>query len=218
MIVKEAVKLADKCLARCGEEIKYFPMLAKVMHAWRDVCRPTYISWIEKFGARSALDNAKSLPPKCQSGRWGSVVHVQRRLLACGMDRLRVTLGSALQQKTARHAPAAAVDAAAVGPSDDPAIEESIEYSKRMGRWRQAAFDALQNVMFGIAVKMMDMATAPLEHHAAFCHRRADQALNLTNGTPFSHLILGKARDIMGEFEALFEDDSWALICAAWCL
>lgn len=53
--------------------MKYFTSIAKILNCWREHARAIFAIWKLKYGAISALRYAKNVPPKCCSGRWGSV-------------------------------------------------------------------------------------------------------------------------------------------------
>ncbi len=78
---------------------KYYSSLAKTVHVWRGSHRDIYSAWVRQFGAESANKEAKTMIPRCLTGRWGSIFATQARLLRAGRTRLPSALTEALGQK-----------------------------------------------------------------------------------------------------------------------
>lgn len=202
LVMKGGLTVMDRFLARIEAPFKFYSGLAKLIHVWRDNCRKYFIEWIKAYGCVSANKFAKSLPPKCLSGRWGAVCQVVKLLRAAGKNRVRnVTLKVIGNEVEHAEAAAAIADAAvampvigdgvgegaAVAPGeavavaaqpnsiaklDDPELEEADAHRERQGRWKKDTVVFVKSDIAWETISICHRASQPLDHHLRFCQKR----------------------------------------------
>eukprot|EP00959_Pyramimonas_sp_CCMP1952_P010215 213796-Pyramimonas_sp.AAC.1 len=59
----------------------YFGTLSKIMRAWRYRARGIYDKWKDLYKAGPAGQYASNVPPRCISGRWGSISACEAHVL-----------------------------------------------------------------------------------------------------------------------------------------
>ena len=81
LIVKSGLAICDDILTSTTLRCKYFGSLAKIVNVWRDAGRDVSETWAREFGPVVAKKVAGTLPPRCLSGRWGSVFATEVRII-----------------------------------------------------------------------------------------------------------------------------------------
>ena len=85
LVVKSGLLTLDRWLTRYGAPwatFLFYSSVAKTVHVWRDLHRKIYATWVALFGPETANKFARSLVPRCLSGRWGSISGTLKRILA----------------------------------------------------------------------------------------------------------------------------------------
>jgi hypothetical protein len=150
IIVKGGLQLIDDWLATHRQDFRYFGALAMLLHVWRDLVGLVFTTACTIFGAAVALVWFKSLPPKCVSGRWGSIDSAEKRVAganAGALERVRRVLerifeaghADVLLDKTEGRIVADAID--------EPRIEAQTAYRIRQGKWRRASLNVVSLVV-----------------------------------------------------------------------
>ena len=85
---KLALSISDVLCKRFGLPFTYFSSLAKWIHLWRDSQNgDKAFAWsCDRYGHELALAHMRRKPPRCLSGRWGSVDDVERFLLSAPFE------------------------------------------------------------------------------------------------------------------------------------
>ena len=82
IVIKNILLLIDSYLAQLGRQWKYYPTITKISHLWRNNARAVFMDWSQRHGAASAMQFAKSLPPKPIAGRWGLITRSEDAIFA----------------------------------------------------------------------------------------------------------------------------------------
>ena len=104
LTMKTGIERIDAHLERLGCRRRFFPVLTKVVHLWRERARAIITVWTQLHGSESAMAYAKRMLPRCISGRWGSIGETERTLVSVGACRLVPVLDHVLA-KSSTHKP-----------------------------------------------------------------------------------------------------------------
>ncbi len=99
LVMKSCLLGVDRWLARHHAPFMFYSSVAKTVHVWRDMHRRVYSTFVAMFGAQLGNSLAKSLVPRCLSGRWGSIAATLSRILAAGQHRLAKALRWVLSKR-----------------------------------------------------------------------------------------------------------------------
>jgi hypothetical protein len=88
LVTKSGLLTMDRWLTRHDAPFMFYSSVAKTVHVWRDMHRRVYATFVSMFGAQLGNSVAKSLVPRCLSGRWGSMAATLCRILAAGQREL----------------------------------------------------------------------------------------------------------------------------------
>ena len=169
LISLSALKAADRNL-KGVRDWKYFSSLAVCTNVCRDVSKKLFGAWTAAHGFPSAKTHVKTLFPKAVAGRWSGCDRPEQRFLQCGQDRLAPVLTSVLKQKTDSKDPSEkATESKSV---NDIAIEESKEYSIRMGKWRRRCIECVSDRLWWQCVEVMNVTRSVLSHLSNFLHKQ----------------------------------------------
>lgn len=164
--VQAGLRRIERHVQRQKRHWKYFASVSKIMHCWRERARPVFETWRRLHGDESAVAHAKALPPRCISGRWGSISASEHVLDYAGSVKVRTVFAIAMDKMDKKTDAAAApledeaglasiangpalaaqlaAAASAAGELDEMRIEAQQAYSQRMGRWKREALQAVQ--------------------------------------------------------------------------
>jgi hypothetical protein len=146
LVVKTGMGLADSVMNNIAD-FKYFGMLAKIVNIWRDAPGVLFKIWVRLHGSRSAVTNARKLPPRCLSGRWGSVDGTESWLLKCDLAKLQMVFKDYLRKKSKEDDEKAAKTAReGVAPGhveNEPANDEMAEHTRKLTKWRSDVYQGL---------------------------------------------------------------------------
>lgn len=95
---------------------------------------------------------------------------------------------------------------------DDPRADSQEEYRVKMGQWRAAVYDIVQDKTFWLVTEIASISRAPLVHHHAFVMSKLSRTDIENLGNHQAQLTCGKADAIFSEFEALLHQSpvAWA--------
>ena len=148
----------DAVLESLGLDFRYYPMIAKVFHLWRDNARRIFDKWLDKFGEIAAARNAKRVPPQPISGRWHRASELEEFLLNVNEDQFVDVLTNPIDGVFKHKADAAEAAASRVQPAelDEMRAEDTKAHTQKLGRW---ARDAMKGILapgrrFFLAVRL----------------------------------------------------------------
>ena len=193
-----ALKLADRLLETHGRSWRYFSSVAMITNTLRDQSPALFAAWRVLFGDSDAMTNVRALFPRCIAERWGSVAETERRLLQAGVPRIA---------KAVRHvfetSPKLLSDAVAEEAGDDAeavdqlSVDDKKSYKKKMGKWRRATVETLQDSLFEAVLNVMHESMAPFIHLSNYLKKK----LPVGAAGHLFHLVTGKASEILLEFD-----------------
>jgi hypothetical protein len=186
LIVKSGLVLADSALLKVTGS-KYFSLLAKVVNIWRDAPHSFFTIWKEAFGPACAVQFARGLPPRCLSGRWGSIAGTESWLLRCDFKIIQEVFKRFLlkHSKTDK-----ASKPRAAGHPDEPSQDEIADHIAKLTRWRKDVHDGvvIHGEHFARLVQVMHDAHAPLMHFLFFIEKaQAQHDLVFRDGAGVEH-------------------------------
>ena len=94
----------------------------------------------------------------------------------------------------------------------DPCETSTEEHRRKMGKWRQYAYDAIQDEVFWILLDIVVESHLVLEHVMAFQSKKLTTAETATQGQCIAQLVAGKAELLIAEFSDFFQPQhlGWA--------
>ena len=99
--VQTGIDGGDSLLAAIGgNAASYYATLAKLMNIWRENAMKIHNVFQQHHGSLRASSCTTKVPPKCISGRWGSVTECEDRVLCTTMEELLPVLVIALSRHT----------------------------------------------------------------------------------------------------------------------
>jgi len=95
----------------------------------------------------------------------------------------------------------------AVSPEgfDDPRLEDTAEYRKKMGRWRKDVLKIVRLQLFWLIVRLVQAAHAKVMVHFFFMDKKRDAEEIEKRGTGLAQLICGKGEAILRGFDKVME-------------
>ena len=93
---------------------------------------------------------------------------------------------------------------------DDPRVEESTEYRRKMGRWRLDVRNIIVQPVFWLIVKLVGHSHEPLEAVFKFIDKKRNSAEIEMRGTGLAQLVCGMAQELLQGFDHIFKDFAWA--------
>jgi len=211
--------LIDAYLLRAGKKYRYFATLAKLVNCWREQAQSMFSIWAATHGKADALMFAKSLPPRCIAGRWGSGSATeawleklgQKKLVAvaeqCWASKLAAS-GTGLPQEQPIAKGPMAVDAIA-DQVDELNLEEQRQYRETMSRWKRDALAAIRDATFRVVLSAAHRARQPWDHLRKFLDRPYSKVELDEAGGALARLVTGRADKIMDEFTTLVSNSTY---------
>jgi len=215
LIVKSGLDRADVWMKRFNQRWKYFASVAKLINVWRDLARAVYVLWHRLYGFSSAQEHASQMPPKCIAGRWGKIWEVEQFVCARNTNGfLAIVLKGAIEKKiditvALPDRDMAALHDVSIADIDDPRLEETDEFRRRMGRWRRDTLGLLDASLFWLLVRLMNAAHAPLMAHFHFMDKKRNQDEIEMKGTAVVQLICGRSTELLSGFDKIFNDTTF---------
>ena len=210
LIVLSGLVLVDQALLQAGLPWKYFTALAITTNVLRSNAKEIYLHWCMLYGAEDANKKVRKLFPRCQSGRWGSVDVTEARFINAGFDRLHAVLkGVAAKSwgKSKKKRQRASDDkennssAANLNPNT-LALEQTAEYTKRMGQWRAYSLRTSEDAMWGRFVEVVHWSRSPIMWFTHFVRSKISMQDRERYGGHLTQLVNGKANDIFAAFSS----------------
>ena len=96
--------------------------------------------------------------------------------------------------------------AAVKAPAQNPnafAVEQTKEYTIRMGRYRGQALANAADVLWARVIEVMHKCREPITHHSNFVKTKVSEAELLVKGNTLAQLVCGKAEEIQKEFNEI---------------
>ena len=214
---RSALACNDSWLRRQSCSFKYFSTLAKIVHLWRDCAGKMFRAARDHLGNLEAVSFFRKLPARCVAGRWGTVSNTESELLQVGQARLGRVLEVVLGVRATDHDRHALQDAdtgAALVPAglDDPSIEETADYRRRLGKWSRDVLHAVGQGSFWLVLEITRAVHAGVDHHLRSMQKRLTKDVLERFGNHGAQLVCGKARTLLAEMEGAWEFDWGALI------
>ena len=210
LITLGGLRLVDDILkATSFTPFKHFTSCAIVSNVMRDCAKDIYLEWCVTYGAQSANATVKKLMPKCNSGRWGSVHATEERFLKMEAEQLSTVLTTVLEKKVCKKSKPKSKPKPLdndLNP-DTLALEQSAEYTARMGKWRRYALETVQNTMWLKCIDLMHRARGPVMHFTNFVRAKLPKKDFRRFGGHICQLVNGKMDVMMAEFTELIEDN-----------
>lgn len=177
----------------------YFSSVAMLSNVWREHSIQIQKAFKELFGEDRAQHCAKCLPPRCLSGRWGSVSAVEAFLLKAERDELEAVFQKALRAPRRRPV--------RKQPVDD--LDAIAEYTERIGKWRTGALASLACPNFFTVMGVIHGVRGPLDHFLAFV-RTHDYREEHSLGC-LAELVCGRASSFSQEYDLMLNPE-----CTLW--
>ena len=177
----------------------YFGSVAMLSNVWREHSIQIQKAFKELFGEDRAQHCAKCLPPRCLSGRWGSVSAVEAFLLKAERAELEKVFQTALRPPRRRPAQKQ--------PLDD--LDAIAEYTERIGKWRTGALASLACPNFFTVMSVIHGVRGPLDHFLAFV-RTHDYREEHSLGC-LAELVCGRASSFFQEYDLMLNAE-----CTLW--
>jgi hypothetical protein len=204
LIMRSGLAIADAFAANARAPFKYYSALAKLMHLWREKARAVFLAWQRLHGGSAAVKHARRVPPKCLSGRWGSVAVVEQFIVSAGREQIKSVMLDVLGVLDALKDDHVAMEAMERSSAiDDPQLEETAAHRSRLGRWKSDTVKTLEDGLFWAMVSILSCSHPPLQHHLHFVQKFECQRDAL------GRFVCGKARSILSDLETCFADTSW---------
>ena len=211
LISKDHLRLTDKFLKNeFGVRWRFFSSISKLVHIWRDNSQLMRRCIEIDHGVDAGLTYASCLPPRCLSGRWGSIWDTVAALYAEGS-------GPAIFGKSfvSMIKPGLNKEKERRKDNGDTLCEISLEeiqaYRARLGRWKADALEVASDDLFWSIVAVNKRASGPLVHYLrlASCSDRDKTKLE-ENGSFLSRLSCKRASELVSECaELLRTGDTW---------
>ena len=239
LVVKTGLGIIDAWLKEVGCTWKYYAVLAKLIHIWREKAFQVFSVWQRVYTALWAVACAKTLPPKCIAGRWGSVSETERRLinnskapesepckcLSQLVHVMRVVLGgppvdsdapAPIQDDPDRACFTDSVIRCVRENLEDPRLEEQQAHRQRASRWGRdlvgpPGLGALGNMWFVPVVRIAKHCRDPLDKFRAFMHTRLSEQEVDSGGGHVARLVRGKSIEYVSALCTLLDDPGWLL-------
>ena len=128
LVVMGSLLLADRLLDLLdGPKFHYWSSLAMFAHTARDVAKPLYEKYCQRFGAQAGKKAVKCMFPRPVSQRWGRIHELERRIIDAGFSSLALCLrdvfaGKFVDSRELQEGDEA-VDASFGGPSGPPSAK-----------------------------------------------------------------------------------------------
>eukprot|EP00959_Pyramimonas_sp_CCMP1952_P328687 6881571-Pyramimonas_sp.AAC.1 len=129
LIVLNSLKRANTFMdKKC--EVRYLPLLTKLMHIWRARAVTIYKTWCRMFTASDA-ECASRVPPKCIQGRWGFVSKCESFILGCHLGQLAAVFQLIFEEDASKK------DKKAKKEKDPMEVraESTTAYMEQLSRW-----------------------------------------------------------------------------------
>ena len=137
-------------------------------------------------GPEAGNKHARSLWPKCCSGRWGSVNDTEDRFLRAGAERVRTVLSSLLKKKLDDKEKSKNKEKTLHENDLNPdalALEQTREYAERMTKWKRYAFKCSVDVLWGNLIHLMQWCRRPIMHFTHFVRGSIPEAEIIKHAT-----------------------------------
>ena len=197
----------------------YFSALATLCNVWRENGRAIYATWSRLYSGPEAVRVAKSAPPRCLVGRWGSADGCEERVLRPSQHCLRAVFEEFANRQSAKRRRAKTQPATAAGRRDHELeqlrADDCEHHSEIRGKWMAMALLAVRTQAWLLTVQIANRSRAGFAH----LHRSILKTSKMKSQTPESlgfmaELVFGKSDEIMAEFAAVISFDAWADILA----
>jgi hypothetical protein len=99
----------------------------------------------------------------------------------------------------------------------DPAVEESDQYRKRMGKWRRDTHDLVQDPVFFSVLTVAERCHGVIDHHMNFLCATFSDEERAQGGLHIARLVCGRADRYLLEYSAALQDLAWAHDAVARC-
>ena len=232
LVVMGSLLLADRLLDLVdAPRFHYWASLAVFAHTARDVAKPLYEKYCERFGAQAGKEAVKCMFPRPVSQRWGRIHELERRIIDAGFLRLAACLqdvfaakfvdGSGLQDgeeavdasgggsvssRAKRSSDKEHTRADGPGKSTTPnelSVEQTRAYTLQMGRWRAKTLSVVGNRLWGKTILIMYHTRAPIIHLTSFLKKQISDEELFAKGGPLAQLATGGASRIFAEFNTI---------------
>jgi hypothetical protein len=234
------LKLIDQELKDYGRPWKYFSSLAVFTNTIRDCSKDIFKQWCHQHGEASAMKYVFKLFPRVCAGRWNSIDTTEDRILKAGPEKTVSVLRKVLEGKKVRANRKSmatpgistpllppledaanavevggaredgAVSSTDAGVVDLLSLEQTKEYTVKMGKWRQQTIDTADDILWWRTIEVMHTIRGPVLHLSAFLKKKLSSQELAEIGPPLFQLICGKADSIFDAYNFMFADSfSW---------
>ena len=171
------------------------------------LCQAIFAAWKTLWGDGEAMKHASRLPPRCLSGRWGSMYQTEEFVLGAG-PQLAATLQHAFGGHGAAPAAAAAEDVLEECP-DELRVEAMQAYRQRLGQWRRDTLAAVEGESFWRMLRIIHLPHGILNNFLSWPQKPVDAEAEQGQGSHLAQLVDGKALRFAERLSGLVEDLSW---------
>ena len=220
LAVKTGLLQIDAFLHHMKSKWKYYSSLAKLINVWREKAQAVFNEFLRRWGPQAAMEKAFALPPRCISGRWGSVSACQAWLSNAGGNELTRVLEPLLASPARENQPEVAPlqDAEAEADLsvelDAERVEAQAAYRHKMNRWHKETLQSITDPLFWLITTISSKARQPLDHAFHFLEKKLQVEEVNRIGNHVAQLTICKAAQIASEFELMVMDDEmWNTIC-----
>ena len=153
--VKTSMKLSDHILRTEFDQqsFTYFSALAKLINIWTDFGRAIYTTWVLLYGALEALRWARTAPPRCISGRWGSGIQAEGRVGGTPQDQAATVFDTVSRATTKGRR--AEREAGRAPELDAFRHDEAAAYTARQSKWWRDVLQAIRCEAWWVTVCLL---------------------------------------------------------------
>jgi len=210
LMVLQGLALCDSMLKN-HRDWKYFTILAIFAHLVRDLAKDIFVVWTQIFGALSAIACVKRLFPRPDSGRWGCVHELERRIIIAEVDKLYTTITHALESKmNVKSAKRAAAPPASNSMAVNTlALEQMKEHTEKMGKYRAYIVKHMDDKLLARIIEVSNRARSPIIHISNFVKTLLDDETVAKYGNHLTQLVNFKAEEIRDELMDLLHQHTY---------
>ena len=211
--VRQGVRVADRSLSDSGADFQYFSSVAKLINCWREDPASFLHASVKVCGVAMARDRCRKMPPRCLSGRWGSISQSEAYIMNFGADAasrchlLTQIVGLAFASHLDKDKAPAEADIPVDAPHRELAVEDLKAHREKYGKWRRDTLNTVSKIMFHVTMEILHEARRPFDHLICFLSKRLTKEDIYQGRGHAAQLATGYAKAIAQEWGTIINDD-----------
>ena len=213
LIDKEATVQSDLFLRETAcRDWRMFNTLAKTANLWREHSQKVFRCWADLHGARSGLDHAKAIMPKCLASRFGSSFLVADRLDDLGKARVLPVFKQVLKKRVKGAKEDDDTDLMGTDVPQQATAKDQLrfethvvqEHRRTYNRWAREVLVAFKDELFWIMLRIQVRFQTILDgRHGLqpFLMKVFTEEQRSEGGSHMMRLVSDIAVDVMTQFE-----------------